>query len=210
MMTEGQDDRLYFPATERNRAALATVLRDWVAPGLLLELASGSGEHAVHIAPDLHGAVWQPSDREDAHLRSIEAWRTHQQVESCVLAPLWIDVLEVDWSQVPLQAPPQTLLAVNLIHIAPIGVLDAVLEGSDMLLPEGGRLIFYGPFTENGAHTSDSNAAFDESLRARDPRWGVRGREDVTDRATQHGFKARLAVPMPANNQTLIFEKQSG
>lgn len=202
------DDRLYFPATERNREVLGDVLVDYVRPGRLLEIASGSGEHAVHIGPRFRETIWVPSDIEDDHIKSIDAWRDHLSVQDKVDPAVKIDAIVEEWDTLTFAGPITTLLCVNMIHIAPLAALEGVIRGAGKLIGPTGRLIFYGPFMVDGEHTSESNERFNESLKSRNSEWGVRDRGLVADHAKWAGFDQIAMIPMPANNQTLIFEKR--
>ena len=170
------DQRLFFPATERNRRPIGDLLSQLLpAAGAVLELASGSGEHAVCFQQRFTNLLWQASDPDPDHRASIDAWIRHQGLSNVMPAALNLDVEERPW---PL---PQTIgaslnavVCINLLHISPANCTNAVLEESAVLLPSGAPLIIYGPFMRNGAHTSASNAAFDRSLRERNNQWGLR------------------------------------
>ena len=200
------DQRLFFPATERNRGPIGDLLQQLLpASGAVLELASGSGEHAVCFQERFPNLRWQASDPDRDHRASINAWIQHHGLSQVMPAALNIDVEKRPW---PL---PQTVrgalnavVCINLLHISPANCTDAVLEESALLLPSGAPLIIYGPFMRNGAHTSASNAAFDQSLRQRNPKWGLRELSQVTAIAAKAGFQIDDVVSMPANNLTLV------
>ncbi|QNG26512.1 DUF938 domain-containing protein [Synechococcus sp. HK01-R] len=201
-----QDSRLYFPATERNREPIASTLDGWLpAEGSVLELASGSGEHAVSFQTRFPGLRWQASDPDPLHLESIRAWRAHAGLQASMPEPLRLDVRQWPW---PLPADValdlQAVVVINLLHIAPWDCAMALLAGASRLLPVGGSLIVYGPFRRHGGHTSDSNAAFDRSLRERNPLWGVRDLEAVEQLAGDSGFALEEVRPLPANNLCLL------
>ena len=204
------DHRLFFPATERNRGPIGELLNQLLpASGAVLELASGSGEHAVCFQQRFPHLRWQASDPDPDHRASIDAWIRHQGLSNVMPAALNLDVEERPW---PL---PQTIgaslsavVCINLLHISPANCTNAVLEESAVLLPSGAPLIIYGPFMRNGAHTSASNAAFDRSLRERNNQWGLREVSLVTSLAANAGFKIDDVVPMPANNLTLVLRRR--
>ena len=204
------DQRLFFPATERNRGPIGDLLTQLLpASGAVLELASGSGEHAVCFQqrfPHLH---WQASDPDPDHRASINAWIQHQGLSQVMPAALNLDVEHRPWPLPQnLQGAVKAVVCINLLHISPASCTDAVLEESALLLPSGAPLIIYGPFLRNGAHTSASNAAFDRSLKERNPRWGLRDVEAITGRASSAGLKAKEVVSMPANNLTLVLQRR--
>jgi len=193
------------PATERNRSFILDVLRG-VLPerGRVLEIASGSGQHAVFFAAHLPGVVWQPSDPDPAALASIEAWRAEAGLPN-LRPPVALDVRREGWPREALEAPPDAVVCINMIHIAPWSACEALVRGAAGALAEGGVLYLYGPYRIGGAFTAPSNAAFDASLRAQDPAWGVRDLEAVTELAAAHGLQREAVVPMPANNHSIVF-----
>ena len=204
------DQRLFFPATERNRGPIGDLLKQLLpGSGAVLELASGSGEHAVCFQqrfPHLH---WQASDPDPDHRASINAWIQHQALSQVMPAALNLDVEHRPWPLPQnLQGAVKAVVCINLLHISPASCTDAVLEESALLLPSGAPLIIYGPFLRNGAHTSASNAAFDRSLKERNPQWGLRDVEAITARASSAGLKAKEVVSMPANNLTLVLQRR--
>ena len=189
------------PATQRNRDAIAAVLRD-ILPrdGLVLEIASGSGEHAVHFAALFPGLTWQPSDPDPHALASIEAWR-HHAGSANVQAPLRLDAAAPEW---PIAAA-DAVLCINMVHISPWSATQGLIAGAGRLLGPGKPLYLYGPFLQAGVAVAPSNAAFDASLRARNPDWGLRAVEDVIDLARRHAFARHRIVDMPTNNLSLVF-----
>ena len=200
------------PAAERNRnAILQVLLEELPETGTVLEIASGTGQHAVHCAPRLAPRLWQPTDQTPESLASIEAWRTAQPCPA-LLAPQALDVREAPWcvEARPPGAPVTAILAINMIHIAPWSCCEALLDGAQRLLPTGGVVYLYGPYQRAGEHTAPSNAAFDIDLRRRNPEWGVRNLEDVIAAARQRHLHLRKTVEMPANNLSLIFSYQPG
>lgn len=193
------DDRLYAPATLRNRGPILDALRPRLPPrGLVLEVASGTGEHAAHLAAALPHLAFQPTDPDPAHRASIAAWTGESPN---VRPPLALDASAPDW---PVRCA-DAVLCINLIHIAPWAATEGLLAGAARVLPPGGPLVLYGPYTRDGRHTAPSNAAFDADLRARDPAWGVRDLGDVARLAGAAGFGAAEVVPMPANNLLAVF-----
>lgn len=173
------------------------------AQGTVLEIASGSGEHAVYFAPRLPDLVWQPSDVDPEALAFIAMRRAPANVPN-LRAPLALDAASPDW---PLTSA-DAVVAINMIHISPWSATEGLIRGAARVLPGGGLLYLYGPFKIDGAHTAPSNAAFDASLRARDPSWGVRDAGDVSSLAERHGFDLTERVAMPANNLSLVFRKR--
>ena len=195
------DPRLHAPATLRNRGPILDALRPRLPPrGLVLEVASGTGEHAAHLAAALPHLLFQPTDPDPAHRASIAAWTGELPN---VRPPLALDASAPDW---PVRHA-EAVLCVNLIHIAPWAATEGLLSGAARVLPPGGPLVLYGPFKRDGRHTAPSNAAFDAELRARDPAWGVRDLGDVARLAGAAGFGMAEVVPMPANNLTVMFRR---
>jgi SAM-dependent methyltransferase len=191
------------PATQRNREPILAVL-DRVLPeeGFVLEIASGTGEHATFFAPRLPGLTWQPTDREPGALDSIAAW-TAERAAANVRPPLVLDVCSAMW---PVESA-DAIFCANMIHIAPWEATLGLMRGAGRILPAGGLLVLYGPFMIDHRHTAPSNEAFDQSLRSRDPSWGVRDLGDVADAARAQGLQLLERVEMPANNFTVVFER---
>ena len=195
-------EKRHAPATERNRGPILEVLKPRLpAEGLLLEVASGSGEHAAHFAPAVAPLLWQPSDPDPELRRSIDA---HAAESGCpTLRPaLALDATAPDW---PLERA-DAILCCNMIHIAPWEAALGLLAGAGRLLPSGGPLFLYGPFLVDG-ETAESNRGFDASLRARDPSWGVRELREVEAEAKTQGLRLEETIQMPANNLTVVFRK---
>jgi hypothetical protein len=198
------DARRFAPATKRNREPLLAVLRRVLpASGTVLEVASGSGEHAVYFAAELPSLTWRPSDPDPAALASITAWTAHAGVAN-VRPPLVLDAAAEVWPTVDADA----LLCVNMVHIAPWEACLGLMRGAAQTLPRGGALVMYGPYRVGGAHTAPSNAAFDADLRARNARWGVRDLEAVVEAARAQGFAHVETVAMPANNLTVVYRRE--
>jgi cyclopropane fatty-acyl-phospholipid synthase-like methyltransferase len=193
------------PATARNRDPILAVLRRALpVRGTVLEIASGAGEHAVHVAAALPHVTWQPTDVDPEALASIEAHRAAAQLPN-LLPALVLDATAPAWPVTRADA----IVSINMIHISPWPAALGLMAGAERVLPPSGMLFLYGPFKENGRHTAPSNAAFDASLRTRDPEWGVRDVADVADLAARHGFDLIERVAMPANNLILVFRRRT-
>jgi hypothetical protein len=200
---------LIAPAVARNREPILAVLRR-VLPerGLVLEIASGSGEHVVYFAAALPRLTWQPSDPDPEARASIAAYRDAMALPN-VLPPLALDAAAARWPMPQIDAQIDTILSINMIHIAPWAAAEGLMAGAERLLPAGGVLFLYGPFREHGQHTAPSNAAFDESLRARNREWGVRDLDEVAALASRHGLALDERVAMPANNLSIVFRRRT-
>jgi SAM-dependent methyltransferase len=200
-LTSGDDARRNAPSTARNRGPILDVLRRRLPRhGLVLEIASGAGEHAVFFARALPGLRFQPSDPDPAARASIDAWRAAEGLAN-VLPAVALDASAQAW---PISAA-DAVICINMIHIAPWAATVGLVRGAGRVLREGGVFYLYGPYCRDGAHTAPSNAAFDASLRARNPEWGVRDLEAVAALAAAHGFEPPAIEAMPANNLSLIF-----
>lgn len=192
---------LHAAATERNRDAILGVLSGILPPaGLVLEIASGTGQHVAYFAQAFPHLSWQPTDTAPAHLDSIRAWSIAARAPN-IAPPLRLDVEEPPW---PIPRA-DAILNINMIHIAPWSAAEALFAGAARLLPPGGLLYLYGPFQRDGVHTAESNRRFDERLRTEDPRWGVRDLAAVEALAVAAGFQRPDVVAMPANNLSLVF-----
>jgi SAM-dependent methyltransferase len=195
------------PAVARNRDPILAVLRR-VLPaqgtgiGIVLEIASGTGEHAVHFAAGLPHLTWQPTDTDADALCSVAAHRASAQLPN-LMPVLELDVCAPSWPVTHADA----IVAINMIHIAPWTAAEGLMAGAGRLLAPGSVLYLYGPFKEDGRHTAPSNAAFDASLRARDPQWGVRDLDEVAALARRHGLALAERIAMPANNLSLVFHR---
>ncbi|MEM5340840.1 DUF938 domain-containing protein [Paraburkholderia azotifigens] len=204
MTTPDPNLRQHAPAAERNREPILAVLeRVLPATGTVLEIASGTGQHAIHFAAALPQLTWQPSDPGEDARASIAAWTAHSGLAN-VRAPLALDVRDASWGLDAADA----IVCINMIHISPWESARALTGGAGRLLKAGGVLFLYGPYRRGGAHTAPSNAAFDAQLRSRDPAWGVRDMEDVVALADAAGFDLDETVEMPANNFSLVFQKR--
>jgi hypothetical protein len=206
------DGRLDAAAFHRNHQAIWAVLEKFLAgkSGEVLEVGSGTGQHVVHFASHTPDIVWWPSDLNEQHLKSIEAWRAHAALPN-IRPPLRIDLSDPAWRpELHDGYGPGPLLAVfcaNVIHIAPWRVAEGLFEGAGCILRADGRLFLYGPFKRDGKQTSLSNAVFDTSLRQQDAEWGVRDIADVEKLAHRVGLVLAEIVTMPANNLILVFER---
>src|SRR5262245_10459382 len=197
------DARLYAPATARNREPVLAVLRRYLPRyGLVLEVASGSGEHVVHFAQAFPDLLFQPSDPDADARASIDAWRTRLALPN-VRPAITLDATAETW---PIETA-DAILCINMVHIAPWTAAEGLVRGAARILPLGGVLYLYGPYKRGGRHTAPSNEAFDASLRARNPDWGVRDLEAVVALAAAAGLAQPGIEPMPANNLSLIFSK---
>ena len=195
------DQRQHAPATARNRGPILEVLRSFLpASGLVLEVASGTGEHAVHFAQAMPDLTWQPSDPSREARRSIDAWRATAETAN-VLPPLDLDAASDDW---PIDTAA-AMICINMTHISSLASTEGLMAGAGRILPLGAPLYLYGPFRRFATPLEPSNAAFDEALRGRDPHWGLRSLDAVGACATAHGLSLDQAVDMPANNLFLIF-----
>lgn len=191
------------PAALRNRGLIADVLREWLPQsGTVLELASGTGEHAVHFAECFPNLLWQPSDMDPAALVSIEAWRSEARLPN-LLPPVLLDAASDDW---PVSVAA-AVLSINMAHISPWDATLGLLEGAAQMLPCGAPLIFYGPWLIDDVETAPSNLEFDRSLRNRNPLWGIRRVEDLVAAAKARGFELAGRKAMPANNFMILLRR---
>jgi hypothetical protein len=204
------DGRLDAAAFHRNHEPIWAVLQKFLAgkSGDVVEAGSGTGQHVVHFAKHTPDIIWWPSDLNENHLKSIEAWRTHTGLPN-IRPPQRIDLSDPAWSSAMRGGGgPAELLAVfcaNVIHIAPWPVAEGLFAGAGRYLRADGRLFLYGPFKRDGKHTAMSNAVFDTSLREQDAEWGVRDIADLEKLAASVGLALVETVPMPANNMILVF-----
>jgi hypothetical protein len=203
-MTATTDVRRSAPATQRNREPILAVLaRVLPSAGLVLEVASGTGEHACFFASKLPELTWQPSDLDDGNRASIAAWRDEAALPN-LRAPLALDATSARWTIERADA----LVNINMIHIAPWAACEGLLRGAARVLPPGAPLVLYGPFRRGGRHTAPSNEAFDRGLRAQNAAWGVRDLDEVTRAAAAEGLPLAEIVEMPANNLSVIFRRR--
>jgi hypothetical protein len=191
------------PAALRNREPIAEVLREWLpSRGLVLEIASGSGEHAVFFAEQFPQLEWQPTDIHPDALASIGAWRNATALSN-VRAPLVLDAASAEW---PIAAA-DAVLSINMVHISPWASALGLLDGAARVLSSGAPLILYGPWLKGDIDTAPSNLAFDADLKGRDPAWGLRRVEDFAQAAEERGLALQAIRPMPANNLMLLWTK---
>lgn len=192
------------PAAGRNREPIAAVLTEELpAEGLVLEIASGTGEHAVHFARTFPRLAWQPSDPDADSRASIAAWREEAGLAN-LLAPLALDAAAPPW---PI-ARADAVLCINMVHISPVSATAGLLAGAAGLLAAGAPLVLYGPYLEAEVETAPSNLVFDADLKARNPAWGLRSVEWLDALAAGHGFARTRRVAMPANNLTLVYRRR--
>ena len=193
----------YAPAVLRNCDAILSVLKLTLPKnGLVLEIASGSGEHAAFFAPRLEGLTWQPSAPSPESQASISSWAEETQSGN-LLTPVKLDVLVEPWPVLQADA----MVCINMIHISPWAVTKSLIAGAGRTLRTGGILYLYGPYKVNGEHTSLSNQAFHESLKSRDSQWGIRDLTDIISEAKTQGLMHTQSIQMPTNNQSIIFER---
>lgn len=197
------DPRRHAPATERNREPILAILRGVLpSSGTVLEIASGTGEHAIHFAAALPGLIWQPSDPAPSALASIRAWAETARLPN-LRPPLLLDASAAEW---PI-ARTDAILCINMVHISPWEATVGMMRNAGKVLPVGGPLVLYGAYFREGVETAASNQAFDADLRRRNPAWGIRRLEDVAELAERHGFDLDDVHIMPANNLTVVFRK---
>ena len=217
-MNQLPDARQYAPATLRNRNPILKALLPVLPPnGAVLEVSSGTGEHAVFLAPLIHPRLWIPSDPNPQSRASIAAWRDRCPADN-LYPPIALDACDPvwpverkrppaplqDWD--PAQNPIMAIVNINMIHIAPWAACLGLIEGASRILPIGGILYLYGPFKQGGEHTAPSNQAFDQSLRAKNPEWGLRDLEQVEAVARSKHLALVQTIPMPANNLSVVFK----
>lgn len=204
-MPDTSEARRFSPSTARNRDPILAVLRRVLpATGFVLEIASGTGEHAVHFASNLPALTWQPSDPDPDARASIEAWRASTALPN-LRPPLALDVTADPWPVTRADA----IVCINMIHISPWAATVALMAGAVRLLPPGGVLFLYGPYRRDGRHTAPSNEAFDQDLRRRNPAWGVRELGEVGALARRGKLDPAEIVEMPANNLSVVFRRSA-
>ena len=197
------DSRRHAPATARNREPILAVLREVLpAQGTVLEVASGTGEHAVFFAKALPELVWQASDPDAQARASIDAWAQAEGAGN-VRPALALDAASASW---PLDRA-DAIVCINMVHISPWDATGGLMRGAGRILPDGAPLVLYGPYRREGHPLEPGNAAFDESLKSRDPQWGLRLLEDVNACAASAGLALERVVPMPANNLSVVYRK---
>ena len=204
-MLLNNDNRLYAPATARNRDVILEQLLPRIeTPAVLLEIASGTGEHACHFSAAMPDLTWHPTDLDADHLSSI---KSHIEAEalSNIQPPEKLNVIEEVW---PVENCKYVFNA-NMIHISPWICTLGLMRGAGRVISPGGRLIMYGPYFQQDRETAPSNLSFDQSLRSRDPEWGIRQLEDVVSVAEQNQFQLEEVIEMPANNLLVIYQKNA-
>jgi hypothetical protein len=205
MTSSGEDGRRIAPHVSRNAEPIVDVLRPILPDdGLVLEIASGSGEHALHFARAFPHLVFQPSDPDPTALASIEAWRRSNGTAN-LLSPVALDVAAKTW---PVDRA-DVILCINMVHISPWAATKGLMAGAGRLLAAGAPLYLYGAYRRQDAETAPSNLAFDASLRSRNPGWGVRDLADVVAEAKANGLFLENIVEMPANNLSILFRRSA-
>ena len=203
------DYRLFFPATQRNKAFIESVLSRIIKKnGSILEIGSGSGEHGVVFQKRFPEIIWQTSDPELLHRNSISSWIEYEELNEKMPQPLELDVKKIPW-KIPfnLAHSLQGIVSINMIHVAEWSCTVALFRESGKLLNKGQFLILYGPFKICNEYTSQSNYLFDNSLKMQNDLWGIRNLEEVSDEAIKSGFYQEDIVDMPANNFLIIYRK---
>ena len=205
------DKRLFFSATQRNRDFIGDVLSQVITKeGSILEIGSGSGEHGVVFQKRFPEIIWQTSDPELLHRKSIKSWIKYEDLNKKMPQPLELNVENIPW-KIPLKLAYtlQGIVSINMIHVAQWNCTKALFKGSGKLLKKGKFLILYGPFKIGNNHTSQSNYLFDNSLKKQNDLWGIRNLDNVIDEAKTNGFYKEDIIRMPANNFSIIFRKVS-
>lgn len=198
------DDRRSAPHVARNAAPIIEVLRGLLPErGLVLEVASGTGEHAVHFARAFPGLAFQPTDADPDALRSIDAWRFAEHLPNLLPSAKLNVITAEEW---PVDRT-DAVFCINMIHISPWAATEGLMRGAGRVLESGGLLYLYGPYRQSGVQTAPSNEEFDRSLKSRNPEWGLRHLDDIAAEAERHGLRLDSIVPMPANNLSVIFRK---
>ena len=198
------DARKFSAPAERNCRPILDVLRQVLpAHGLILEIASGGGQHAAFFAPQFPAVTWQPSDPDATARASVQAWADAANCPN-LRPPLDLDATAAAW---PIDKA-DAVVCINMIHISPWEATLGLMRGCGRILPDGGVLYLYGPFRRSGQHTAPSNATFDADLKSRDARWGVRDVGEVATEAAAQGFGAPVIIPMPANNLSVVFRRR--
>ena len=194
------------PSSARNFEPILHLLQERLPqPGRVLEIASGAGEHALWMAEALPEVTWQPTDRDPVALTSTDAWRLSKDLPN-LKKPIALDAAHPDtW----LIGKADAVVCINMVHIAPWAATEGLMKGAAQVLPAGGMLFIYGPFSLEGKHTAPSNEAFDADLKSRNPEWGVRDVNALRAAAKPHGLDLAEIVKMPANNLSLVFRKKA-
>ncbi len=200
----GAEAKRHAPATARNRDAIIAILQNALPTrGLVLEIASGTGEHIVDFAGQFPALAWQPSDYDRLGLASIAAWSA-EAGHSNLRQPVQLDASADDW---PIDQA-DAILCINMVHISPWAATQGLMAGAGRILPAGGLLYLYGPYLREGVETAPSNLAFDANLKAQNADWGLRDLGAVEDLAANHGLHLEQVIDMPANNLSLLFRRR--
>ena len=203
------DKRLFFSATQRNRDFIGDVLSRFIKKdGFVLEIGSGSGEHGVVFQKRFPEIIWQTSDPDLLHRKSIISWIEYEELNKIMPQPLELNVENIPW-KIPLKLRHslQGVVSINMIHVAQWACTIALFKGAGKLLKKGQFLILYGPFKIRNKHTSQTNYFFDNSLKIQNDLWGIRNLDEVTDEAKKNGFLKEETISMPANNFSIIYRK---
>ena len=202
------DNRLFFSSTQRNKDCIGDVLSRIIKKGSILEIGSGSGEHGVVFQKRFPGIIWQTSDPELVHRKSISSWIEHENLSKKMPQPLILDVKKIPWG-IPkkLLNSLQGIVSINMIHVTEWTCTVALFRESGKLLKKGQFLILYGPFKIGNNHTSKSNYLFDNSLKMQNDLWGIRNLEEVSEEGKENGFLQENIIGMPANNFSIIYRK---
>jgi len=204
------DNRLFFSATQRNRDCIGDVLSKIIKKGSVLEIGSGSGEHGVVFQKRFPEIIWQTSDPELLHRKSISSWIEYEELNKKMPQPLSLDVEKIPWKiSLNLENSLQGIVSINMIHVAQWTCTVALFRESGKLLKKGQFLILYGPFKIGNKHISQSNYFFDNSIKMKNDLWGIRNLEEVSYEAKNNGFCQENIIRMPANNFSLIYKKIS-
>ena len=202
------DYRLFYPATQRNKKYIGDILSTLLKEGLVLEIGSGSGEHGIEFQKRFPEIIWQTSDPEMMHRKSISSWIDYEKLKNKMPQPLEIDVMVSPWKiSSKISKSLNGIISINMIHIAPWGCTKSLFRESGKLLNSGKFLLLYGPFKFKNKNTSQSNELFDRSLKIRNNDWGIRNLEQVSEQGRLNGFIQKEFIQMPANNFIVIYKK---
>ena len=204
-----KDNRLFFPATKRNQEAIEEIITPYLCKGgTVLELASGSGEHAVYFKQKFVNIYWQSSDINPVNIESINSWIKYYGLDLIMPSALKIDVEKSNWNiSKELIASLKIIICINLLHVSSLRCTASLFRTSSYYLQKGSHLIIYGPFKKNGNHTSEGNILFDNELIRRNQNWGIKDLEKIIQIAELNSFEVSEIFEMPANNLTIIFKK---
>jgi len=205
------DNRLFFPATQRNRESIGDVLTRVIRKkDLILEIGSGSGEHGVFFKKRFPEIIWQTSDPDSVHRKSISSWIEYEELNKRMPQPLMLDVQKIPW-EIPSKLANflKGIVSINMIHVAEWKCTELLFMESGKLLNKGQFLVLYGPFKIGNKHISQSNYFFDNSLKIKNNLWGVRNLEEVSEEGKKNGFLQEDIIKMPANNLSIIYRKSS-